>query len=259
MRNAHEIPQVNSVYRLSGVFTPFTSDPATDTSPAWSHDGSRIFFSSSRSNTGVELYEKPFDIPAAETLVLSRPGTNHPMDWSRDGKYLLLWKGNPITDLWALRSDDKTEVLIIPRQAAIAAQWPQFSPDGKWIAFQSSSLQPNAGRNEIHIHGPFEPPSVGQTSAKLSPAGGSWVRWARDGKELFYVAPDGTLMTIPMEFDSNGFKAGTPTPLFRAPMNTDTNNYPQQYAVSADGQRFLVLAAPAIDSPIKVILNWKPE
>jgi Tol biopolymer transport system component len=253
------VADIFTVDLRNGVFTPFTSDPATDTSPVWSHDGSRIFFASNRNNLGTEMYEKPFGLPAAETLVLSTPGSRNPMDWSRDGKYLLYWRGASDSDLWALGSDGSE--IQITRRAPVGAQWPQFSPDGKWIAFQSSALVPNAGPNEIYIHGPFEPPSVGQMSAKLSPSGGSWVRWAPNGKELFFTAPDGTLMTMPLEFDSNGqtFKAGTPTPLFRVPMNEDTNNYPQQYAVSADGQRFLVLAAPAIDSPIKVILNWKPE
>jgi Tol biopolymer transport system component len=240
----------------SGSFTPFTSDISNDSYPAWSFDGSRIVFSSNRTNS-YEMYEKPVGMVATrETLLYGLRGSfRHPMDWSRDGRYLLYRTGFP--DLWALQLDGLREVPIIPAGPA-EIRWPQFSPDGKWIAFQSNAT----GRNEIYIHGPFEPPSMGQTSTRLSVDGGAWVRWRGDGKELFYARPDGTLMAIPIDFDSNGrnFKAGKPVALFTAPMagGPDNNSVAQQYMVSKDGQRFLVLAAPPVKSPIKVILNWKP-
>jgi hypothetical protein len=104
---------------------------------------------------------------------------------------------------------------------------------------------------------------LGKTSKALSINGGAWVRWSSDGKELFYAALDGTLMSIPLEFNADGkdFKAGTPMPLFKAPMagGPDNNSLAQQYMVSKDGQRFLVIAAPAVESPITVIRNWKPQ
>jgi hypothetical protein len=65
-----------------------------------------------------------------------------------------------------------------------------------------------------------------------------------------------------LEFDADGkdFKAGTPVPLFKAPMagGPNNNSLAQQYMVS-DGQRFLVIAAPTVESPITVIRNWKPQ
>jgi Tol biopolymer transport system component len=238
----------------SGSFTPLTSDPSNENYPAWSADGSRIVFSSNRTRSH-QMYEKRVGIGAAGETVLLSGDFRHPMDWSRDGRYLLYRTGYP--DLWALQLDGLREVPIV-RAGRGEIRWPQFSPDGKWIAFQSNAT----GRNEIYIHGPFEPPSMGQISTPVSVDGGAWVRWRADGRELFYTRPDGTLMAVPIDFDSTGrqFTAGKPVPLFTAPMagGPDNVNVAQQYMVSKDGQRFLVLAAPAVQSPIKVILNWNP-
>jgi Tol biopolymer transport system component len=201
------------------------------------------------------MYEKPFGVPAAETLMFLTPQVRHPMDWSRDGRYLTYRKNNP--DVWVVRANGMEEISVLPSSGEY--RWQQFSPDGRWLAFQSFAT----GRNEVHIYGPFEPPSPGKTSKALSINGGAWVRWSSDGKELFYAALDGTLMSIPLEFSADGkdFKAGTPVPLFKAPLagGPDNNSLAQQYMVSKDGQRFLVIAAPAVESPIKVIRNWKPD
>jgi dipeptidyl aminopeptidase/acylaminoacyl peptidase len=236
----------------NGAFTRFTSDLSNDSYPVWSHDGRKILFASN-STGSMQIYEKPVGVTAAATMVFSKIGVRHPMDFSRDGRYLL-YRAN-IADLWALQREGMKEIPII--RGPIEIRFAQFSPDGKWIAFQSNAT----GRNEIYIHGPFEPPSLGKTSQPLSSNGGAWVRWRNDGKELFYAAPDGTIMAIPIDVTLNGreIKAGSPEALFRAPMagGPNNNSLAQQYLVAENGQRFLILAAPPAISPIKVILNWK--
>jgi Tol biopolymer transport system component len=235
----------------NGTTSRFTTDPANDSYPVWHSDGQRIMFSSNRTNIS-EMYEKPFGVSAVETLFI--PAFTHPMDWSKDGR-VLLYRTN-VPDIWALQMDGMKTIQIL--RDTTQPRWQQISPDGRWIAFQAFAT----GRNEVHIHGPFEPPSLGKTSKALSVNGGAWVRWSGDGKELFYAALDGTLMSIPLEFDADGkdFKAGTPVPLFKAPMagGPNNNSLAQQYMVS-DGQRFLVIAAPTVESPITVIRNWKPQ
>jgi hypothetical protein len=237
----------------NGAFDRFTSDPANDSYPVWSHDGRKILFASN-STGSMQIYEKPARVAAAATMVFSEPRVRAAMDSSRDGRYLLYRANFP--DLWALQWEGMKEISIIPA-GPIEIRFAQFSPDGKWIAFQSDAT----GRNEVYIHGPFEPPSVGKTSQPLSSNGGAWVRWRDDGQELFYAALDGTIMAIPVDVTSNGgeIKTGPPVALFTAPMagGPNNNSLAQQYMVAENGQRFLILAAPPANAPIKVILNGR--
>jgi hypothetical protein len=98
-------------------------------------------------------------------------------------------------------------------------------------------------------------------SVDVGSSGGAQVRWRRDGKELFYIALDGSLMAVPIHSASNAqtIEAGSPVPLFVAHVGSALS-YPnkQQYDVSSDGQRLLMnTIIEGVPSPITVILNWK--
>lgn len=230
----------------TGKMTPVSDDPATDLSPLWASDGAHILFSSKRTAT-IEMYRQKVGAPMAPEKVFPQMGLRHPMDMTRDGRYLFYRMNMP--DLWALDQKTGAEISIIPAGAS-RVQWPQVSPDGRWIAFQSNLT----GTTQVHVHGPFAPPSLGATSKPLSVKGGGWVRWSGDGKELFYTEADGTLMSVPLEFSSDGssFTAAAPVRLFTAPMNASHENsgIAQQYLVTPDARRFLVVAAPDEDSPV---------
>ena len=89
----------------------------------------------------------------------------------------------------------------------------------------------------------------------ISIAGGSQPRWRRDGRELFYLAPDGKLMAVPIN-TVGGFEHGTAVALFQAPIQ----DYPGAagYAVGGEGQRFLIrsISKEAKVSPVTVMTNW---
>jgi Tol biopolymer transport system component len=131
----------------------------------------------------------------------------------------------------------------------------QFSPDGKWIAYQSDKT----GRDEIYLRpfpgpGPDEPVSIN---------GGAQPRWNPSGQELFYVAADDRLMAVPITMapDGKSVEPGAPSPLFTTRVgSTATLKYRQQYVVSGDGQSFVMnsLVAEPTTTPITVILNWNP-
>lgn len=128
----------------------------------------------------------------------------------------------------------------------------QFSPDGRWVAYQSNE----SGRPEIYVR-PFPGPG-GQW--QVSSAGGSQPRWGPGGGELYYIAPDATLMASPIEARGSTLEPGRPVALF-APRIVSavpaTNK--QQYDVAPDG-RFLinVTAEDAATTPITLLLNWRP-
>jgi len=125
---------------------------------------------------------------------------------------------------------------------------PSFSPDGRWLAFSSNPT----GRPEIYV---MDFPG-GSQRLRVSTSGGFKPRWRRDGKELFYVAADGSMMAAKIAV-IDGRLTAEPQRLFDANLKLHTN-YDANYAVTRDGQRFLGIAreSPSGDVDIQMVLNW---
>jgi eukaryotic-like serine/threonine-protein kinase len=234
------------------ITTRFTFDPAWDDSPIWSPDGGRIVFASDRKGI-FNLYLKSSSGAGNEELLLDSPALNHPLDWSRDGRFILYLNVQPknAADLWVLPlfGDRKPFVfLATPFNEGNA----QFSPDVRWVAYDSNE----SGRYEIYVR-PFPGPGG---KWQVSNVGGSQPRWRPDGKELFYVAADGKLMSVSVETTSETFKAASPAELFATRLLEISGTSRQQYSVSPDGQRFLINVPTdsATIPPITVVLNWNP-
>jgi Tol biopolymer transport system component len=237
------------------TFTRLTSDPAPDTSPVWSADGTRVAYASAR-QSGVALYQKTAGGGGEEETLLAGSGVPRELDdWSRDGRFLLYAEVNPKTksDLW---------VLPMPPEKANEARKPgvyvasefnesqgRFSPDGHWIAYVSDE----SGKAEVYIQ-PF-PPTAGAGKLTISNGGGSMPRWRRDGKELFYLGGNSrTLMAADVTYMPS-LKIGVSKPVFETP-------FPQLsgWDVTADGKKFLLSMPAALQNtpqpPLTVVLNW---
>ncbi len=240
-----------------GVPTRFTFDAAIDFRPVWSPDGSRVVFNSDR--TGARnLYWKLSSGSGADELLLESDQTKAPNDWSPDGRFLLfriiaLQTG---FDLWVLPiSGDRKPFPFMT--TPFEERDGQFSPDGKWIAYQSNE----SGRFEIYIQ-PF--PGPGE-KFQISSNGGAQPRWNKNGKEIFYVSLDSKMMAAPVKLfgDGQSLETGTPAALFpiRIAGGPLFGANKQQYAVSSDGQLFLVNLDldEGAASPITLIYNWKPK
>ena len=184
---------------------------------------------------------------------MTSPNTKGPQDWSADGRWLLYHEIHPTTerDLWALDMTSPNGpprvVANTPAQEAMA----QFSPDGRWVAYQTDE----SGRFEVVVQA-F--PDAGGKS-QVSTAGGAAPRWRADGKEHYFLAPDATLMAVPVTAAGPSFEAGTPVALFPARIrgggSMATDRPP--YAVARDG-RFLINQTVAdAAAPITLILNWR--
>ncbi len=240
------------------VLTRFTSNATINLDPVWSPDGSQIAFSSLTTQGMVDLYRKPTNGGKEELLLATTQGkiASDPSDWSLDGRFLLYRAFDPKAgaDVWALplHGDRKPFPVV---ETSFEEKDAQFSPDGRWIAYQSNET----GRFEIYVQ-PF--PGPGRKEV-ISTNGGAQVRWRRDGRELFYVALDGRLIAVPIRFAPDGqtLEAGAAVPLFATRVGGAVQGRDrQQYVVSADGQRFLMSILPEdpSPSPITVIVNWKP-
>jgi len=235
------------------VLSRFTFDPANDADALWSPDGSRIVFSSSRKGA-YDLYVKPTTGAGTEEVLVASSQNKVATDWSSDGHLILYRSNDPKTsyDIWALSIDgDRKPFPVV--QTNFDERDAQFSPDGKWVAYQSNE----SGRFEIYI----QPLTASSAKVQVSTNGGAQVRWRHDGKELFYVALDGRLTAVPIMFSSNGqaAEAGKPVPLFATHIGGAVQSpLKHQYVVSPDGQRFLMsTVSEESTAPITLILNWK--
>ncbi len=240
-----------------GVASRFTFDAAIDAAPLWSPDGSQIVFRTLRKDV-YDLFEKPVSGTADEQPLLVTSQAKTPLDWSRDGRFLLYSTQDPKTgtDLWALPMTGERRPFAV-LQGRFDEIEGQFSPDGRWLAYASNE----SGRDEIYVR-TF--PEAGGTW-QVSVAGGLHPRWRRDGLELFYVAPDTRLMAVPIRVapDTHALDAGAPVALFPTRLATGqfivTTGFQAraQYAVAADG-RFLmnISADEGVTSPITIVQNW---
>jgi Tol biopolymer transport system component len=234
---------------LRGGAERITTDPAQDNLLQWSRDGQRVAFTSNRKGV-YNIYLKALNGTGDEHLLMESPQAKL-TDWSRDGQYLLYEEADAKTgwDLWALPLTGDGKPIPISN-TLFEERSGRFSPDGGWVAYQSNET----GRFEIYVQ-PFPGPGV---RLNVSTTGGTDPRWRPDGKELFFMAPDGKLMAASVRSPAATFEAGSPVPLFQTRVPTSGAAYLMpQYAVSNDG-RFLVNTR--IDdsvTPIVLILNGK--
>jgi serine/threonine protein kinase len=225
---------------VRGVRRRLTTDTTIEWIGQWSPDGNRIVFSSSR-NGVLDLFQKAVNGSEGDTLLLASPEPKNATDWSPDGRYILYSSQSPRTnfDLWALPLfGDRKPFPVV--QTPFAENSGRFSPDNRWITYQSSE----SGRDEIYIQA-FP---GGENRLQVTTAGGANPRWRRDGRELFYLAPNNRLMAVPVALGPT-IKAGQPAALFAVPSNAN-------YNLSADGQRFLINMPAEDPSPLTVIFNW---
>jgi dipeptidyl aminopeptidase/acylaminoacyl peptidase len=236
---------------IRGGALRFTTALQPEIAPLWSPDGKRIVFAAAYKSK-FDLYRKATDGTAAE-LLLTGEDNKQVTDWSRDGRYILYRSvtGLGNIDVFALPLDgDKKPIPLL--RTSYDERDAVFSPDGKWIAYQSNE----SGRFEIYIQ-PFPSPGA---RIPISTSGGAQVRWRADGKELFYIAPDGKLMAVSLQTDSSGTpKPGNAVPLFLTHVGAVEDLSRTHYAPSSDGQKFLMdTIVEENAAPITVIVNWKP-
>ncbi len=226
--------------------TRFTFDPADDRFTVWSPDGEQVVFASSRQGV-YDLYRKAANGTGSEQALMVSKDVKIPTSWSPDGQFLLYTTFLNNNDLMILPlTGDRKPLPFL--STPFTEQQGIFSPDGKWVAYQSNE----SGRFEVFVR-PF-PVSGGQW--QVSTNGGTSPRWRADGLELYYQGPDNSIMAASAGVQNGAFAPGVPQALFLPPIVVRPNK--PQYDVARDGRFLINTEVPeASAEPIHLLLNWK--
>jgi Tol biopolymer transport system component len=220
----------------------------TDTGPIWSPDGKAIYYSSDR-KIQWRIYRRPVGGAGHEEAMTTETEAAEALDTSPDGRFLVYARNASRTrtnlDLWImpLTSGGKATPFLA---APFSENEASFAPDGRWLAFTSDE----SGREEVYVTS--FPGHEGKW--QISSGGGSAPRWRRDGREIFYVAPDSRIHSVEVR-PGGEFEAGAPRSLFAAQVARMPLAF---YDVTADGQRFLVTEFVRSEEPepITLMVDW---
>jgi serine/threonine-protein kinase len=233
--------------------------------PSWSPDGQWIAYAHPRTTgkgTGQAIFRKHADGTGEEQPLTPDNVLNaYPSSWSPDGKTLAFFrlseKDGSCCQIWTLTIGENgkpEEPRRLPADSNGTARSPQFSPDGRWLAYFSWE----SGLAQVYV----VPSSGSGGKWQISTDGGVEPIWSKTGHELFYlVAGGGTMISVPYTVDKDSFQPGKPEVLFtdkfemRAPLTS--------YDVTPDGQHFVMFqfagGRSAPSSAPTVVLNWLDE
>ena len=245
-----------------GAMTRLTTDPGVDATPVWSPGSDAVIFSSTRSGI-YQMYRRPVDGSGADTLLVKDERASIATDWSRDGTRVLYTRtaaGSTGLDVWIhfIDGGGQSFPLIETKGTDDGAA---FSPDGRWAAYQSNE----SGRDEIYVQlAPGVPPRtepIAGTRFPLTPAldarqvsrgGGTQPRWRHDGRELFYLSPEGALMAAEVP-DADPTRIAEPRQILPPSMTLVIRH---SYTTSIDGERALMPVLDQSTPSVITVSQW---
>lgn len=243
------------IYDMSGSSFNRLTFEGGNRSPVWNPDGSRIAYASVREGSRA-IFWKAVDGTGGEELLTRGGGRLYLNSFSPDRRILAFTQWDPKTgyDIWLLPLDGERKPRPFLQTPAFEAG-AMFSPDGRWVAYTSDE----SGRYEVYVQ-PFEGPGG---KWQVSAEGGQQPRWARNGRELFYLAPDQeNVMAVDVTTQPT-FRAGKPIQVGRGQgIGAIAPPLASNYDVSSDGQRFLRIKRTdwaQLPAQMIVVLNWFEE
>jgi Tol biopolymer transport system component len=228
----------------------FTTLPERDFHPiVWSPDGTRVVFASNPSGSAnFDLYQRNADGSNREELLYASPRLKFPNGFSPDGRILLFTEserpGGNRLDIWALRLVDRKAFPVV--QTPFDDMEAIFSPDGRWIAYQTN----DSGAMQV-VAEPFPPTGA---VVRLSNGSGMAPVWCGNG-EVFYATADQHIMSVAVDTGGGVLRPGIPRELFAQRYAGGAGN---RFTADCTTRRFLLPVATAKPTSrlISVIVNW---
>ena len=226
-----------------------STSPDYDEQPLWSPDSMEVLYRGN-SDGVMTLIRTRLDGSAPPVELMRGRDQLTPAGWSPDGRYILIMErvaGRELETMIFPADDPKKVTPLISGPGNDGA--PVFSPDGRWLAFNST----RTGRTEGYIarfHGDQSPPTIGHP-VQVTSDGGGVLNWGRDGKEFLIGTGDDQVMSVSVDVHGEQISIGDPVPLFHLPANHGA------VAVAPDGKRVLVVEYPyAAGQTLHVLTNW---
>ena len=246
---------------VRGTRTRLTFGGATHLMPSWSADGQKIVYvrqSGSTVISGTSLCARLASGGGQEEVLLQQDASAQPITYlspqfSPDGRYLLHMRQNGPTGaaVWAMPTTGDRKSVPVVQPPAAEARIVQFrlSPDGRWLAYSSTE----SGREEVYVtHFPG-----GEGKWQVSQSGGTFPTWRADSKEIFFIAPDGSVSAATVKTDRGEFESEQVHSLFAAGYIAPLGN---PFDAAPDGQRFIFTTLPESPAtPLVLVSNWTEE
>jgi Tol biopolymer transport system component len=245
-----QTPGIWLFHRARATATRATFGGVYESTPVWSPDAAAFVFAAAR-DTAPNLYVKRIGVPGEDERLFRSASQMFPQSWSRDGRFIAYVTVQPKTrsDIWLFpTTGDRTPVPFL--QTEFSEGFARISPDGRWMAYSSNE----SGSDSVYVT--RFPQAGGKWS--VSPKGGSFPIWRRDGRELFYRAPGGQLMAVPVAAGSE-FHPGVAVPLFNPSAALGAMGLGTFYDVAPDGRFLVNVFVERTSPPATVVLNWRPD
>ena len=235
-----------------GTKTRFTFGPGAFSGPVWQPDGLAVIYGNNTSGTW-HIYRRELNGKNPELLLETAGVNEYARSVCLDGRYVAYVRSErkpTRNEVWILPlSGDRKPYPLVQSQFDVSE--PEFSPNCKWVAFRSN----DPGQPEVYVTSFPD----GARKYQVSTGGGTTPYWRADGKEMYFFDPrNSNIMAVSVAEPGQGLKLGIPHALFKA---LGIGYRLGVYAVSGDGQRFLVNGDPPTVSnvPLTLVLNWPAQ
>ena len=234
---------------VRGTAGPLTFDEGGSRFPVWSADDAYLIYANDRKNDGI-LFRRPTDGRGEPEQVGADAAGMWAWGWSRDGKWLVVTAIAGATSLNLMRFDLQSQRSTPLVATPFAEDSGALSPDDRWLAYQSDET----GRWEVYVRS--LDPDAGRW--RISNLGGRSPVWRSDGRELFFLTPQGGLMAADVDAGPT-FRASAPRELFRADFRPQytANREARSYAPFPDGRQFVVdVLQERRSTLLTLVTNW---